>query len=314
MGTYYLRNTTERPTLLKRMLSALLPLSLKRQFLYLRHFRRIGNFTSPRLFSEKMQWRIINDRRERLQYTCDKRATKELVAQTGIHHGIDIKMPRQIAWSSHADTFVTGLLQLHAAGKLPQDWVMKPNHSSGRALAIEGEPDWAIVQEAARAWLAPSRFIGLHWIWPYATAESGLLAEEFVPGEHPPMEWQLWLFGGEIKYTVAQQRVGAQPYRSTFDAEWNPVAPWYNRAALPLDVTVPPKNWEKIEEVARVLGEGWDMIRVDLFEDEQGEIWFGELTPYPSEGLFSTAAAMETFDQAAGDAWTLPVLTANERA
>jgi hypothetical protein len=296
------------------MLGALLPLSLKRQLLYIKHFRRIGNFTNPRRFSEKMQWRIINDRRERLRHTCDKRATKELVAKSGVSHGIDVQIPRQIAWSSSADTFLTGLQQLHAAGKLPQRWVMKPNHSSGRAIAIEGEPDWALIQEAARAWLAPSRFTALHWVWPYVIAESGLLAEEFIPGERPPMEWQLWLFGGEIKYTVVQQRVGDVISRSIFDSRWRPVTPWYNRRALPLEVTVPPKNWESIKQVARALGDGWDMIRVDLFEDEQGGIWFGELTPYPSEGLFSTAAGTEPFDEAAGDAWALPVLQANERA
>ena len=314
MSTYYLRNTTERPTLLKRILGALLPLSLKRHLLYLKHFRRIGNFTKPRRFSEKMQWRIINDRRERLRHTCDKRATKELVAQSGVSHKIDVKIPRQIAWSSSADTFLTGLQQLHAAGELPQRWVIKPNHSSGRAIAIGGEPDWTLVEEAARAWLAPSRFTALHWIWPYVTAESGLLAEEFIPGERPPIEWQLWLFGGELKYTVAQQRVEDRISRSIFDSGWGPMAPWYNRSALPLQISVPPKNWEKIKEVARALGGDWDMIRVDLFEDEQGGIWFSELTPYPSEGLFSVSTGMQAFDEAAGDAWTLPVLTANERA
>jgi hypothetical protein len=314
VSTYYLRNTTEHPTLLKRALGALLPLSLKRQLLYLKHFRRIGDFTNPRRFSEKMQWRIINDRRERLRHTCDKRATKELVAQTGMHHGIDVKIPKQIAWSSSADTFLAGLQQLHAAGKLPQRWVMKPNHSSGRALAIEGEPDWSLVREAARAWLAPSRFYGLHWIWPYATAESGLLAEEFIPGERPPMEWQLWLFGGEIKYTVVQQRAGDVISRSVFDSEWGPMTSWYRSGALPLDVSVPPKNWEKINRVACSLGDGWDMVRVDLYEDEQGGIWFGELTPYPSEGLLSTAPSDQLFDEVAGDAWALPVLKANERA
>lgn len=314
MGTYYLRNTTESPTLLKRAIGALLPLSLKRQLLYLKHFRRIGNFTNPRRFSEKMQWRVINDRRERLRYTCDKRATKELVAQSGVSRGIDVKIPRQIAWSSDADTLLTGLAQLHAAGKLPQRWVMKPNHSSGRALAIDGEPDWALIAEAARAWLAPSRFAALHWIWPYVTAESGLLAEEFVPGERPPMEWQLWLFGGEIKYTVVQQRAGDVISRSVFDSEWGPMTSWYRSGALPLDISVPPKNWEKIKQVARALGDGWDMVRVDLYEDEQGGIWFGELTPYPSEGLLSTAPSDQLFDEAAGDAWALPVLQANERA
>ncbi|MFM8998220.1 MAG: hypothetical protein ACKOJD_08995 [Candidatus Limnocylindrus sp.] len=40
-----------------------LPLSLRRHLLHLRHHGRWGNFARPSSFSEKMQWRILNDRR-----------------------------------------------------------------------------------------------------------------------------------------------------------------------------------------------------------------------------------------------------------
>ena len=313
MSTYYLRNTTERPTLLKRILGALLPLSLKRHLLYLKHFRRIGNFTKPRRFSEKMQWRIINDRREILRHTCDKRASKRLAAETGAAAGVEISIPRQLAWSSTSDGAISALRRLHASGTLPERWVMKPNHSSGRALAVEGTPDLTMIEEAARAWLAPSRFAGLHWIWPYVTAEVGLLAEEFIPSEQPPIEWQLWIMSGRIEFVVAQQRIGARPNRSAFDRKWRRVTPWYNREAAPLELTIPPKNWETIERVALTLGSQWDMIRVDLFEDQRGAIWFSELTPYPSEGLFTNNDGMRSFDEAAGAAWSLPTLSREER-
>jgi hypothetical protein len=191
---------------------------------------------------------------------------------------------------------------------------MKPNHSSGRALAVEGTPDWTMIEEAAHAWLAPSRFAGLHWIWPYVTAEGGLLAEEFIPGDQPPIEWQLWIMSGRIEFVVAQQRIGARPLRSFFDRTWKPVTPWYNRAAASLDVTIPPKNWETIEHVALTLGSQWDMIRVDLFEDYRGGVWFSELTPYPQEGLFSASRDIRAFNEAAGAAWSLPTLSKGERS
>ena len=313
MSTYFLRNTTENPGLLKHILGSVLPIALKRHLLYIKHFQRIGNFRNPRLFSEKMQWRIINDRREILRHTCDKRASKRLAAETGAAAGVEINTPRQLAWSPTSDGMIAVLRQLHASGTLPERWVMKPNHSSGRALAVEGTPDWVIIEEAARAWLAPSRFAGLHWIWPYVTAEAGLLAEEFIPGEQPPIEWQLWIMRGHIEFIVAQQRIGARPLRSTFDRTWKPVPPWYNREAQPLPLAIPPKNWEKIERVALTLGSQWDMIRVDLFEDQRGAIWFSELTPYPSEGLFPNNYGLRTFNEAAGSAWSLPTLSKEER-
>ena len=313
MSTYYLRNTTENPSLLKHILGSVLPLALKRHLLYVKHFQGIGNFRNPQLFSEKMQWRIINDRREILRHTCDKRASKRLAVEAGAAAGVEINIPRQLAWSPTSDGAISALRQLHASGTLPERWVMKPNHSSGRALAVEGNPDWEIIEEAARAWLAPSRFAGLHWIWPYVAAEVGLLAEEFIPGEQPPIEWQLWIMSGHIEFVVAQQRIGARSLRSIFDRTWKPVTSWYHREATPLDVTIPPKNWVTIERVALTLGSQWDMIRVDLFEDQRGAIWFSELTPYPSEGLFTNNDGMRSFDEAAGAAWSLPTLSKEER-
>ena len=292
----------------------MLPLSLKRHLLYLKHYRRVGNFRNPKLFSEKMQWRIINDRREILRHTCDKRAAKRNAVDAASQIGVEVHVPKQLAWSPDAATFIANLRQAQANRALPSRWVIKPNHSSGRALAVEGEPDWAIVEEAVHAWLAPSRFSGLHWIWPYTTAEAGLLAEEFIPGERPPIEWQLWVIGNAIAYKVVQQRIGSRPQRSIFDSKWAPVTPWYNRDAPALKVDVPPANWEKIERITLALGSGWDLVRIDLFDDERGGIWFNEITPFPSEGLFSNRDGTEKFDELAGAAWVLPLLTKETRA
>ena len=306
MATYYLRNTTESPNALKQLLATVLPLSLKRHLLYLKHYRRLGNFRSPTRFSEKVQWRIINDRREVLRDTCDKRASKKRALATAIQNGVDLKVPTQLAWAQTVEEMLDELKGLQRRGALPTRWVMKPNHSSGRALAVEGVPDWSLIEDAARAWMKPSRFEGLHWIWPYTTAEAGLTAEEFIPGLEPPIEWQLWMFHGSVRYVVAQQRIGSQPFRCIFDAVWNPVEPWYNREAEPLDLQAPPTSWGKIERAARLLGEPWDMIRVDLSEDTNGAVWFSELTPFPSEGLFGHSKGLGRFDDEAGAAWVLP--------
>ena len=314
MSTYFLRNTTENPSLLKSIIGGVLPLALKRHLLYVKHYKRVGNFRNPQLFSEKMQWRIINDRREVLRHTCDKRASKRLALEAGAAVGVEINTPRQLAWSPTSDGAISALRQLHASGTLPDRWVMKPNHSSGRALAVEGTPDWTMIEEAARAWLAPSRFAGLHWIWPYVTAEAGLLAEEFIPGDQPPIEWQLWIMSGHIEFVVAQQRIETRIFRSVFDHKWRRMTPWYNREAASLDVTIPPQNWVDIERVALTLGSQWDMIRVDLFEDYRGGVWFSELTPYPQEGLFSASRDIRAFDEAAGAAWSLPTLSKEERS
>jgi hypothetical protein len=305
VSTYYLRNTTERPSLLKRVISAVLPLALKRHLLYIKHYRRIGNFRNPKLFSEKMQWRIMNDRREILRHTCDKRASKRIALEIAAETGVELLAPQELVWSSDAEVFISKLRELYAKGELPEKWVMKPNHSSGRALAVEGVPDWELLKEAAHAWLAPSRFTGLHWIWSYAVAECGLIAEEFV-SPLPPLEWQLWVIDGNIQFTVVQQRIGDQPHRALFDASWAPIASWYNPNETFLQVTAPPPNWRSIRRTALALSRGFDLIRIDLFEDQSGVLWFGELTAYPHEGLMRDMPGAGAFDNSAGKLWELP--------
>ena len=312
MSTYYLRNTTERPSLLKRIIGAVLPLALKRHFLYVKHFKRLGNFRDPQLFSEKMQWRIIRDRRDILRSTCDKRASKVAAARAASEAGIDLLTPRQLAWSASADPFIADLRAKYDQGALPDRWVMKPNHSSGRALLVEGVPEWELLIEAARAWLRPSRFLGLHWIWPYATAEAGLLAEEFIPGKEPPIEWQLWMFNGEIEFIAVQQRANRRLMRSCFNRNWELIPTWYNHEAEPLATQTPPVHWKEIARAAKALGGGWDMIRIDLYEDDRGGVWFNEITPYPTEGLINQTEGARTFDTLAGAAWPLPSLSSED--
>jgi hypothetical protein len=49
-----------------------------------------------------------------------------------------------------------------------------------------------------------------------------------------------------------------------------------------------------------------DFLRVDLY-DVDGEVWFGELTPYPAAGLEGWEP--NDLDAELGRYWTLPALS-----
>jgi hypothetical protein len=49
-----------------------LPVPVVRHLLYLAWIRKPGNFRRPRTFNEKVNWRILNDRRDRIVAACDK--------------------------------------------------------------------------------------------------------------------------------------------------------------------------------------------------------------------------------------------------
>ena len=65
-----------------------IPQRLKRHVLFLRFHGTWGNFTHPRTFSEKINWRILYDRRPELAWTCDKLESKRRAEAAGVRSPI----------------------------------------------------------------------------------------------------------------------------------------------------------------------------------------------------------------------------------
>lgn len=302
MPSRYIRTHTANPNIFKRLFGAL-PLALKRHLLYARTYRRWGNFRSPRLFSEKMQWRVINDRRTRLRSTCDKRASRHVVKAIAQAEGLQLRIPKTIVWSSTRDGMIRGLKESAERGELPGRWMLKPNNSSGHALLVEGAPDWELIGEALNMW--PVQRGGVHWIWPYAVAERGFIAEEWV-GSTPaaPIELAATMVGGTLAYWWVQQENTSGFRRSHFDCNGNPVEAWSTRHGLDVDIGSPKEFISRAMPFLTALAAGWDLIRVDLYYADD-TFWFGELTPFQSDGL-NSGAQFEWFDRDVGAKWVLP--------
>jgi len=308
MSSRFIRNSTESPNLLKRLLGHL-PLPLKRHLLYLRKFKRWGNFRTPTLFSEKMQWRIINDRRDRLRHTCDKLASKELAITLAAKENLTLHVANVIAFHETGDQMFRNLQGLSERGVLPPRWVLKPNASSSRALLIDGAIDWELIRTTLRAWSHQSKFTGsgLHWIWPYTTAKKGFLAEDWVgTTATPPIEVAACMVGGKLAFWTVQRWDSDGLRRNHYNAQGKVVSGWNSTRSSELDISAPERFIQEVLPYLYALSAGWDLIRVDLYY-EGGKVWLGELTPFPAEGLEASENAKE-FDMAVGALWQLPPL------
>ena len=302
MTSRYIRNHPVGSSIIKRLFGAL-PLSVKRHLLYAKTYRRWGNFRSPLLFSEKMQWRIINDRRTRLRPTCDKRVSK-LVAETIARAaGLQLRIPQIIAWSSTSDGMIRALMDSEERGQLPGRWVLKPNNSSGHVLLIEGTPDWGHVREVLNTW--PPERGRVHWIWPYEVAERGFIAEEWV-GSTPaaPIEIAATMAGGTLAYWWVQQEDPTGFKRSHFDGNGLAAEAWSTRHGLGVDIGAPKDLITRALPYLKALAEGWDLIRIDLYYADD-TFWFGEFTPFQSDGL-NSGTQFDWFDREVGAMWALP--------
>lgn len=159
--------------------------------------------------------------------------------------------------------------------------------------------------EVAGSWLAePSRaHMGE---WSYGQADRILLAEEMLgtPGT-TLLDYKFFVFAGEVTFCRLTD-LGSKPKRVRwYDVEWTPTNYLDSGYALH-PVTEPPDTFREMVDAAELLGDGFDFIRVDLF-DVGGAAVFGELTPYHAGGLKSMDPRL---DKILGDAWKLPELHA----
>jgi TupA-like ATPgrasp len=267
-----------------------LPAGSARRALFIYHNRRLPHFRNPVTFNEKINWRILYDRRPILEWTCDKLAMKEQASKVP-----GLRVPR---------TFWVGanVRELEGA-ELPEHWVLKPNHrSSGQVFFGRGRPDISSLTAITGKWLRPFEAKDLHE-WAYTKARPFLLAEELLgPPGSPPSDYKFFVFAGQVAAVkVDVDRHTAQCTR-LYLPDWTPLEVKYGRYPL-APIEPPPANLEEMLAVARELGRPFDFIRVDLYSTDGGTT-FGEVTPYSASGL--TRFAPGSFDSELGAKWQIP--------
>lgn len=264
---------------------------------HLEHRRRHGRFAyipgmrRPSTFTEKLLWRILRDRREILRRTCDKLWMKDFGESRGVSspqtywHGVD---PIKLAEASH---------------KFEGRWVLKPNHLSGPVHFHEGPISPEKVAAVTDGWLS-ARHAPELGEWATRFAEPCLLAEELLAAEDGMQipDYKFFVFDGrpEVAQLIAD-RFGDSSHTYYWLPSWERINVEGNRPpAAPVEA---PKELPGLLEAAASLGQGWDFMRVDLYASN-GQVWLGELTPYPASARFSFSPA--AFDQWLGDQWALP--------
>lgn len=293
------------------VLARLAPLTLQRHILFWLSHHKVGNFRNPSTFSEKINWRVIHDRRDLIRLTCDKLYAKQQAEKLGIAVSATLWYGEDLS---------------DLAGKpLPERWVLKPNHSSGLVAFGEGTaPDLRALKSLTRHWLrkaTPAR----DGEWAYTEARRAFLVEEMLgTGRSTPTSYKFFVFHGEPLFvhviSVAEEQFSQ--WRMSEGAHWPPgeaamrfyTPDWTPLAAqlatFPLAAAEPPPpDLPAMLEAARKLGGDFDFMRVDLMSDGK-KFYFGELTPYPHAGL--TPFTPREFDMELGSHWTLPTLEATD--
>jgi TupA-like ATPgrasp len=274
-----------------------LPSNLGRRALFLYYHGRLPHVRNPVTFNEKVNWRILKDRREILAWTCDKLAMKDYVSNIQDAMACGLRIPRTF-WSG------TDVRELENV-ELPEHWVLKPNHQSGCVFFGHGRPDIPILQEVKESWLGWDQGLDLHE-WAYLKARPVLLAEELLGApDSPPLDYKFYVFAGEVAAIEVHADRFTDHRLRWYLPDWTPLEVTYGKYQLSPAEPTPPSNLKQMIVIASELGRSFDFMRVDLYNVD-GEIFFGELTPYPASG--NERFDPVSFDSELGAKWKLPVL------
>lgn len=231
--------------------------------------RRPLRLEHPRSFSDLVQRRLLRDRSPELAWTCDKRAMKTRVAASGAV----VRIPETL-WSG------TDLGALPDAG-LDGRWVLKRNGSSQLVHFGDGPvtpQGLARIQARFAAHRNPFEAGGE---WAYSQAQPGWLVERLL-GEPPLADYKVFVFHGRaVLVDVHSGRGGADKARVTLSRTWDPLRPMYRDAVARREPR--PEQLGALLAAAEAIGRPFDFLRVDFYLVD-GEVWFGETTPYPGAG------------------------------
>ena len=266
-----------------------LPLPLSRFLLLAQEHRRVPHLLRPQTFNEKLNYRIIHDRRPMLAMASSKVASKESVATLGSN----VHVP---------ETYWVGTDPEELRGRtIPTALVLKASHRSGRLVhGAAGPVDVDALDVDAAEWLVDQEYLDDR-LWGYRVARKELVLEERVgtPDSFPD-DLKFFVFDGRVEMVQVDHGRRGHHTRNLYTADWTPL-PWnYTRATG--EVQPPPANLDALLEAARTLGQGWDFVRVDLY-NLPDRIVFGELTAYPGAGVSPWPLGL---DRHIGACWTLP--------
>ena len=250
------------------------------------------NLTAPQTYTEKLFWRMITwnrgDMPVRFMQLTDKYAVRDYVAaRVGERHLVKLLWqgtdPRAIPFD-----------------RLPNQYVIKPNHASGRVLVVSGHANRPEIIRTVSSWLAKNYYWAARE-YQYYHIEPRIMIEEYLHDHDgtPPFDYKIHCFNGAPEHIlVRDHRHDICPY---FDTTWrhldfsdkvDAVQPWVPK----------PANLDEMLSLARTLSEGFGYVRVDLY-NVQRRVYFGELTFTPASG--NLIYKPESWDLRHGRKWDL---------
>jgi len=245
------------------------------------------NIDNPKKYNEKILWLKKNFRNELGYIVTDKYKVRDYVKSKV---GEKYLIPLIDTYENPDDIDFD---------KLPNKFVLKPNHCSGGVILCQDKNDLdeKSVKIELEQWLSMNYYyFGREWNYKEIRPRL-ILCEKYLNESDGKQasDYKVFCFNGDPVMIQFDNDRHNNHKRAFYDAEWNklPFTVYYEKPDESAPFTVyyekpdesapKPKNFEKMLEIAKILSDGFKLCRVDLYNID-GEIYFGEITLHPGGG------------------------------
>lgn len=233
---------------------------------------------NPKTFNEKIQWRILKDKKDIYTKLADKYLVREYVKEK-IGEKYLIKLLGVYKKAEDIDY-----------DKLPDKFVLKCNHDSGSVIICKDKKTFNKKEANKKLnFFLKRNFYYMTREWHYKNIKPLIICEEFL-GENPE-EFRVWVFNGKVYYISTNlfennpEAKGKKKIkgRSFYNTKWE-----LQNFSIGYPVyeskEKKPECLEELIRVSEILAAQFNQCRVDFYFDSNNELKFGELTFTHSAG------------------------------
>ena len=250
---------------------------------------------NPKTFNEKLQWLKIYDHNPKYSDLVDKYEVRQYISKI---LGEDYLIPLIGVYNSYDEIDFDSL---------PNQFVLKPNHTSGDIFICKNKNDinHEALKKEINKWIK-REYYWLHREWPYKNIEPKIICEKLIIDESGEdlKDYKVMCFNGEPKciFVCIDRHTPTGLKINFYDTDWN-LMPFKRHYPNSEKMIAKPKNFEKMIEFSKVLSRDFPFVRVDFYEVND-HLYFGELTFYPGAGFEEFEP--EEYDKILGDWIKLP--------
>jgi len=244
----------------------------------------------PRSFNEKIMNRKLCTNESRFSILANKAEVREYVRET---------VGPTILNEIYHTTANPDTIQFD---ELPNEFVIKSTHASGHVILIDdkSKADITAIRNECRNWLCQEFGVDKKEYW-YGDVKPQIIVENYLHDEEHgvPPDFKFFVFHGSVEYIQVDYDRFSNHTRRFYTPDWEPLE---FELEFPLGPIIDqPAQLDAMIDVAEQLGEGFDFLRVDLYQPNGDEVVFGEITPAPGNG--GERFRPVTYDFSLGSLW-----------